>query len=330
MNANILITGGAGYIGAHVNKCLSERGHKTLVLDNLIRGHRSSVKWGEFVEGNIGDPDLLDRIFYNNSIVSVIHLAAYAYVGESVLEPFKYWKNNVVETIKLMEKCAENKVKRFILSSTCSTYGDPQNIPIQETHEQRPINPYGGSKLAVELLLKNISNLYGIKYFILRYFNAAGADTDGDIGECHLPETHLIPIILNSMLDGTSIQVNGNDYDSKDGTCVRDYVHVSDLAKGHYSALRFLEEGGDSQECNLGLGRGYSVKEVIESAKNVTGNDVTVKNYPRRVGDPPILIADTSLAKTLLNWDPVYDNIDSIIETAWNWQKNIHNTTKKI
>jgi len=229
-----------------------------------------------------------------------------------------------------MEKCVEYKVKRVILSSTCSTYGDPLNIPIIECQPQKPINPYGASKLAVEYMLKNISNLYGIKHFILRFFNAAGADPDGDIGECHLPETHLIPIILNSMLDGSIIQVNGSDYDTKDGTCVRDYVHVTDLAKGHYSALRFLEEGGDSQECNLGLGRGYSVKEVIQSAKNVTGNDVTVKNCPRRVGDPPILIADTSLAKTLLNWDPVYDNIDSIIETAWNWQKNIHNTTKKI
>ena len=321
MDYNILITGGAGYIGAHVNKCLSEKGYKTIVLDNLTRGHRSFVKWGEFVEGNIGDADVLDRIFYNNSITSVIHLAAYSNVGESVLKPFMYWKNNVSETISLIEKCVEYKIKRFIHSSTCSTYGKPQKIPIQENHVQKPINPYGASKLAVELLLKNLSNVYDLKYFILRYFNAAGADPDGNIGESHFPETHLIPIILQSVIEDDKVQVYGSDYDTKDGTCIRDYVHVTDLANGHYQALRYLENGGNSQECNLGLGKGYSVKEVIKCARIITGHDITEINCPRRDGDPPILIADTTLATNLLNWNPIYCKIDDIIDTAWNWLK---------
>lgn len=325
MSANILITGGAGYIGAHVNKCFSQKGYKTLVLDNLERGLKEQVKWGQFIEGNIGNSILLERIFKENSIDTVIHLAAYAYVGESVVQPMLYWKNNVYESMPLLEKCAEYKVKNIIFSSTCSTYGNPLSVPINEKHPQRPVNPYGASKLAVEYMLKNISDLYGIKYFILRYFNAAGADSDGDIGECHSPETHLIPIILQSAIDGSRVKVNGTDYDTKDGTCIRDFVHVTDLSDGHFQALRYLEEGGDSQECNLGIGRGYSVREVIKCVKKITCTDIKEINCPRRIGDPPVLIADTSLATDLINWSPNYDNIDNIIETAWNWHNNSNN-----
>jgi UDP-glucose 4-epimerase len=321
----ILIVGGAGYIGSHANKELNKRGYRTLVLDNLVYGHEEAVQWGEFVQGDLSDTDKLRDIFSTYPIKAVMHFAAYAYVGESVTDPKKYYVNNVANTLNLLNVMLEFGVKFFIFSSTCATYGNPVEIPITETHPQNPINPYGQSKLMVEQILRDYSRAYGLRYVSLRYFNAAGADADAQIGEDHDPETHLIPLVLDAALGRREdIKVFGSDYDTKDGTAVRDYIHVTDLAEAHILALKHLESGADSDVFNLGNGQGYSVKEVIDTVKAVTGRSFTVTPAERREGDPAVLIGSAEKAKAVLGWEPEFPELEAIVETAWKWHLKRH------
>ena len=316
----ILIVGGAGYIGSHANKELTKRGYKTLILDNLIYGHKSSVKWGTFVQGDLGDKETLRQIFKAYKIEAVMHFAAFAYVGESVTDPAKYYQNNVINTINLLDVMLEFNVKKFIFSSTCATYGNPIEIPITETHPQVPINPYGQSKLMVEKILSDYSHAYKLEYVALRYFNAAGADAEGEIGEDHDPETHLIPLVLDVALGKREeINVFGSDYETKDGTAVRDYIHVTDLADAHILALEYLKKGEPSTVFNLGNGLGYSVQEVIDVAQKVTGKEIKTIYAPRREGDPAILIGGAEKAIKTLGWKPQFAQLEQIIETAWKW-----------
>lgn len=320
----ILVVGGAGYIGSHVNKMLAGNGYDTVVLDNLIYGHREFVKWGTFALGDLTDLEHLRLLFKRYPITAVMHFAAFAYVGESVADPQKYYLNNLRNTLNLLQVMREANVDTIIFSSTCATYGNPVTIPIDESHRQIPINPYGQSKLMVERILADYSRAYGLKYVSLRYFNAAGADPDGEIGEAHTPETHLIPLVLDVALHrSSSIKVFGNDYDTHDGTCIRDYIHVTDLASAHMLALEYLLRGGSSSVFNLGNGNGFSVKEVIEQACRVTGEDIAVEMAGRREGDPPMLVGSAEKAKKVLNWQPRYPDLAEIIATAWKWHKTI-------
>ncbi|MBE9582041.1 MAG: UDP-glucose 4-epimerase GalE [Proteobacteria bacterium] len=322
MIKNILVVGGAGYIGSHMCKYLNRRGYHPIVLDNLVCGHRQAVKWGTFFEGSMGDSDLLRKIFSDFEIAAVMHFAAFCYVGESVTEPAKYYRNNVADTISLLEVMVKEKVSNFIFSSSCATYGEPLGIPIEETHPLRPISPYGRTKLMVEQILKDFAVGYGLKSVSLRYFNAAGADPDGELGEDHDPETHLIPLVLQTALgQRPSIQIFGDDYPTKDGTCIRDYIHIEDLAQAHLLALERILNGLPGGEYNLGNGEGYSVREVIEIAKNVTGKPVPVKVGKRRPGDPAILVGSSEKASRELGWRPQFPDLEAIIETAWNWHK---------
>lgn len=321
-NGYILIVGGAGYIGSHVNKLLSERGYKTLVFDNLSYGHREFVKWGEFVLGDLADREQLKLVFDKYHIEAVMHFAAFAYVGESVIEPAKYYRNNVLNTHNLLDVMREFGVKYFIFSSTCATYGTPQEIPITEICPQKPINPYGKSKLMVEEILKDFDTAYGIKNVSLRYFNAAGADPDSEIGERHDPEAHLIPLVLDAVIGKREdVKIFGTDYDTPDGTCIRDYIHVVDLADAHILALEYLFSGSKSEVFNLGNGKGFSVKEIIETAQKITGKYIKTVESDRRAGDPPVLIGNAEKARNVLRWKIKYDTIHAIIETAWNWHK---------
>lgn len=318
----ILIVGGAGYIGSHTNKELARRGYETVVLDNLVYGHAAAVKWGKFVLADICDTEALRRTFKEFKIDAVVHFAAYAYVGESMVEPQKYYLNNVSNTINLLSVMSEFGCDKIIFSSTCATYGDPYEIPITETHRQEPINPYGRSKLMVEHILSDYSKAYGLKYVALRYFNAAGADIDAEIGELHTPETHLIPLVLDAAIGKRdSISIFGTDYDTRDGTCVRDYIHVTDLAQAHILALEYLLAGGESDVFNLGNGHGYSVKEIIETARRVTGKSINAVECERRDGDPAFLVGSAQKAKEKLKWKPGFCGIDMIIETAWKWHQ---------
>jgi UDP-glucose 4-epimerase len=320
-NKTILITGGAGYIGSHANKMLYEKGYDTVIFDNLVYGYKNFVQWGEFVLGDLADYDLLDMVFQHYSIDAVMHFAAYAYVGESVTNPEKYYYNNVVNTLNLLKAMRSHDVNQFIFSSSCATYGIPQKIPIPENHSQHPINPYGQCKLIVENILRDYSNAYGLKYVSLRYFNAAGADPDGKIGEAHEPETHLIPLILDAASDKNKhISIFGTDYDTPDGTCIRDYIHVNDLAQAHILALNYLESSADSDVFNLGNGNGISVREMIETARHVTGKTIQTIESPRRPGDPDSLVGSASKAKNILGWHPQYTDLKDIIETAWRWK----------
>lgn len=323
-NTTILLVGGAGYIGSHVNKLLNKKGYTTIVFDNLVYGHREFVKWGEFVLGDLGDKEQVRLCFKRYKIDAVMHFSAYAYVGESVINPSVYYNNNVVNTLNLLDVMLEFRVKYLIFSSSCAVYGIPVNIPIKEEHPQNPISPYGKSKLMIEQILEDYDKAYGIRYISLRYFNAAGADPECDIGEWHDPETHLIPIILDVALGNKdSLIVYGNDYDTYDGTCIRDYIHVCDIAKAHVLALEYLFTTDRSDIFNLGSGRGFSVKEIINAVQRVTGKTVHFKIANRRPGDPPILIADASKARKVLGWEPEFNNLYEIIETAWNWQKKL-------
>jgi UDP-glucose 4-epimerase len=320
----ILIVGGAGYIGSHVNKMLTEKGYKTIVLDNLSYGHEEFTKWGKFYTYDLKNPDDIRKVFVENDITTVMHFSSYIDVGESVTNPQKYYQNNVVNTLNLLNVMIEFDVKKFIFSSTCATYGIPQKIPLTEDHPQDPINPYGWTKLMVERILKDYDNAYGLKSIILRYFNASGADESADIGEWHHPETHLIPLILDAALGKRDdIKIYGTDYDTPDKTCIRDYIHVNDLADAHIKALNYLEKENVSNSFNLGNGKGFSVKEVIDSVKKVTGKDFKVTESERRAGDPPILIGSSKKAQEILNWYPKYD-IDDIVETAWAWHKKLN------
>lgn len=326
----ILIAGGAGYIGSHANKILNRKGYKTVVFDNLSRGHREFAKWGHFVLGDLADKDQLRRCFKTFPIQAVMHYCALCYVGESVDHPAEYYRNNVVNTLNLLDIMVEFGVKFFIFSSTCATYGHPQQTPIIEDHPQQPINPYGKSKLMVEQILKDYDNVYGIHYVCLRYFNAAGADPECEIGEWHEPEPHLIPLVLQVAAgQRTHVQIYGTDYDTPDGTCIRDYIHINDLAAAHLSALEYLQQGAPSETFNLGNGCGFSVKEVIGTAEHVTGKTIQIVKTERRPGDPPILVGSSDKARKVLNWHPEYPSLDEIIKTAWLWQSKGLNILKQ-
>ena len=321
---NILVTGGAGYIGAHCCKELHRRGYRPITVDNLVYGHAQNVKWGPFYQGDICDERLLDKIFSENDITAVMHFAAYAYVGESVKSPRKYYTNNLRNTITLLEKTMQHAAAGFIFSSTCATYGQPQRIPIDETHPQQPINPYGRSKHMIEQILFDYSQAHDLRFMSLRYFNAAGADPDGEIGESHTPETHLIPLILDVAAGRRSkLQVYGEDYETEDGSCVRDYIHVTDLAAAHVGALEKLIGGAPSDCVNLGTGDGYSVLQVIEKAAAVTGKKIPYEITARRPGDPAVLIASNAKAQKVLGWKPSHSDLKTILQTAWNWHRRL-------
>ncbi len=322
MKSNILIVGGAGYIGSHMCKYLAKNGFTPVVFDNLIYGHRDAVQWGPLIEGTVADTPLLEKVLKEHRIEGVMHFAAFAYVGESVTDPAKYYRNNVTAPIALLDAMRRCGVERFIFSSSCATYGDPVHLPMTEEHPRQPINPYGRTKLMVEQILEDYGNAYGIRSVSLRYFNAAGADPEGELGEDHRPETHLIPLVLQTALgQRESISIFGDDYDTDDGTCVRDYIHVEDLAQAHLLALERLFKGEDGGVYNLGNGDGYSVKEVIETARRVTGKPVPVQIAPRRAGDPPILVGSSRKAREELGWQPRFAGLDTMIRTAWDWHR---------
>lgn len=316
----ILVCGGAGYIGSHINKQLYKEGYETIVFDNLIYGHREAVKWGTFVKGDLKNIEDIEAIFQKYEIEAVFHFAAFAYVGESVQEPEKYYYNNVVNTLNFLQVMKKYGCKKIIFSSTCATYGEPERIPITEDMIQKPINPYGATKLMVERILQDYQKAYGLEYVVLRYFNAAGADPEGEIGESHNPETHIIPLVLDAASGKREdIKVFGTDYDTPDGSCVRDYIHVYDLATAHVLALHHLEAGKESLFLNLGNEAGTSVLEVISAVKKVTGKEFKVTLDERRAGDPAKLVGSSRKAQEVLGWKPIYGAIDVIVEHAWKW-----------
>lgn len=327
----ILVTGGAGYIGSHTVAELIEKGEKVIILDNLENGHRQAAQaiGATLVVGDLRDSEFLKGFFKSNDIEAVIHFAAYIEAGESVTNPLKHYNNNVIGTLNLLTAMNEAGVKKIVFSSTAATYGEPENIPIKESDRTLPINPYGETKLAVEKALRWADNAYGIKHIALRYFNAAGAHISGKIGEAHSPETHLIPIVLQ-VASGKrdEIKLFGNDYDTKDGSCVRDYIHVTDLAQAHILALYNLRQKSTSNVFNLGNGKGFSNKEVVEIARQVTGRTIKAADAPRRPGDPAVLVASSEKAMTELGWKPKYNELSKIVETAWNWHVNHPNGFK--
>jgi UDP-glucose 4-epimerase len=317
----ILVTGGAGYVGSHCLRRLLDEGHEAVVYDNLWQGHSQAVPEGLLVEGDLNDEAKLTALLKDRRIDAVMHFAALALVGESVQKPDLYYRNNVVGSFHLLEAMRNSGVRKIVISSTTATYGTPEKMPIAETTPQQPINPYGFSKLVVERMLDDYTAAYGFSFAALRYFNAAGAAPDGSIGEDHTPESHLIPIVLQVALgQRESISIFGDDYPTSYGTCIRDYVHVEDLASAHLAALQRLQPG-KSIKVNLGTGRGYSVREVIDACRTFTGHPIPAVMAPRRPGDPPELVADASLARELLGWTPKYTTIESIVETAWNWHR---------
>ncbi len=314
--------GGAGYIGSHANKALAAAGYRTVVFDNLSTGHRRLARWGEFFKGSLSRPTDLSRCFKKYRIDAVLHFAASAYVGESVTDPAKYYANNVVNTLNLLNVMRAAGVKRLVFSSSCAVYGEPASLPMRENLPKNPVNPYGRTKLMMEQAMADYSAAYGLKYIALRYFNAAGADPDGEAGELHAPETHLIPLVLDAASGRRPcISVFGADYPTPDGTCLRDYIHVTDLAQAHLLALRRLEAGGESRAFNLGNGRGFSVRQVIKAAEKVTGLKVPVKLAPRRAGDPPALVASSALIRRELGWKPLYPGLETMLAHAWRWYR---------
>ena len=319
---NILVIGGAGYIGSHMVRMLAKQGYNPVVFDNLSKGHREAVANYPFELGDLGDKARLTEVFKKYGIEAVMHFAAFAEVGESVKEPSKYYHNNVAKVLDLLDALVENDIKYFVFSSTAATFGEPVRPKIDESHPQNPINPYGNTKLMVEKILADFDTAYGLKATALRYFNASGADDSGEIGESHNPETHLIPIVLQAAAGKRpSIKMFGTDYPTQDGTCVRDYVHVNDLARAHILALEKMFKDNVSERFNLGSGNGFSVAEIVKEAKRITGIDFTVEKAPRRDGDPAVLVADSAKAERILGWKPQY-NLTRIIETAWNWEQH--------
>lgn len=320
---NVLVTGGAGYIGSHVVRMLLTQGHSVVVIDNLSRGHIEAVAEGvRFEQADLLDYEGLLAAISRHKIDAVIHFAAFAYVGESVETPGLYYVNNVTGSINLIRALNENNIKKIVFSSTCSLYGNPEHIPISEKEKLNPINPYAKTKYFIEQVLSDFDTSFGIKYAALRYFNAAGSDFDGLIGESHEPEPHLIPIVLQAALGKREkVMIFGDDYPTEDGTCIRDYIHVYDLADAHIKALEYLNKGMESTIINLGTGTGYSVKEIIESARRITGREIKASISERRAGDPAILIADNKKAREVLGWIPKY-GLDDIIKSAWLWHRN--------
>ena len=320
----ILVLGGAGYIGSHTALELVKAGNEVVIADNLVTGYHKAIPEGaKFYEGDLRDFDFLNKLFQQEKIDAVIHFAAYSLVGESVTNPLKYYDNNLYGTKVLLEAMVKNNVGKIVFSSTAATYGEPENIPILESDRTCPTNPYGETKLAMEKMFKWTAEAHGLRYVSLRYFNACGADESGTIGEAHNPESHLIPLILQ-VPNGKreTISIYGTDYDTPDGTCIRDYIHVTDLAQAHILAVQYLNNGGESDIFNLGNGVGYSVREVIETARKVTGHPIPATESSRRAGDPARLVASSEKAKKILGWKPVHDSLEEIISSAWNWHKN--------
>ena len=319
---NILVVGGAGYIGSYMCKYLAASGFQPIVLDDLSYGHPQAVCWGPFHHGCMSDTQLLGNIFEKNSISAVMHFAGFINVGESVCHPDKYYQNNVAKTITLLNTMIKYQVMNFIFSSSCAVYGDPLEIPLSEKHPLNPVNPYGHTKLMSEQILSDFSRAFGLNYISLRYFNASGADPDGQGGEDHQPETHLIPLILQTALgQRESIHIYGNDYPTRDGTCIRDYIHIDDLAQAHLLAIKRLLHSRGSEVFNLGNGAGYSVKEVIAVARKITGHPIPTQITARRKGDPAVLIGASAKAEKKLGWKPLCTDLDTIIASAWNWHK---------
>jgi UDP-glucose 4-epimerase len=324
----VLVTGGAGYIGSHAVLALQQSGYEVVILDNLVYGHQDLVDRvlkTELVVGDTNDRSLLDQLFQQHDFAAVMHFSAYAYVGESVQAPDKYYRNNVVGTLTLLEAMRDAGIKQFVFSSTCATYGNPKKIPLTEDHPQNPINPYGATKLMVERILKDFDVAYGLRSVCFRYFNAAGADPEGRLGEDHNPETHLIPLVLMAAMGKReSVSIFGLDYPTPDGTCIRDYIHVTDLATAHVLGLEYLLKGGNSDVFNLGNGNGFSVKQVIDTAKQVTGKDIPVVESDRRPGDPPVLVGSSAKAINTLGWQPQYADLEQILAHAWQWHQFRH------
>lgn len=318
---NILVIGGAGYIGSHMVKLLLESGNSITVLDNFSTGHRDAILGGDVIEGDLGNRPILDRIFSSHRFDGVIHFASFIQVGESVEKPDRYYRNNVANTLNLLEAMHEHGAGNLIFSSSAAVFGEPEYVPIDERHPKNPVNPYGTSKLMVERMLADFDHAYGLRSISLRYFNAAGADPDGLLGERHEPETHLIPLVLqNASGRRQTVQVFGRDYDTPDGTCIRDYVHVVDLCQAHLLALAYLGSGGRTDAFNLGNGNGFSVQEMIDAARRVTGRPIRVEDAPRRPGDTARLVADASKARQALGWTPRYTSLERIVEDAWRWE----------
>jgi UDP-glucose 4-epimerase len=322
MNKVILVTGGAGYIGSHAVKELRNQGYQPMVYDNLSTGHQWAVKKDELIEGDLADGEYVRSVLEKEKPVAVMHFAASSLVGESIERPELYFRNNVINTFNLLEAMLTSGVKHLIFSSSAAVYGNPHHVPIPEDHPLEPVNPYGEGKVFVEKALRWYGEIYGLKYISLRYFNAAGADPERELGEAHDPETHLIPRILEVAVGKRpSIEIYGTDYDTPDGTCIRDYIHVTDLAQAHILALEALLDGHSNRVYNLGNQRGFSVKEVVEAAREVTGHPIPTKESPRRPGDPPVLVAGSERIKKELGWEPRYDDLKTIIETAWGWMQ---------
>ena len=318
--SEILVVGGAGYIGSHMCKYLHGKGLQPVVLDNLSLGHKESVKWGPLYKGELDDPRVLAEIFKNHDIKAMMHFAAFCYVGESVTEPLKYYQNNIAATLGLLSSMLEHGVDKMIFSSSCATYGEPDRLPITEGQSQQPINPYGRTKLMMEQILDDLDAANGLKSVCLRYFNAAGADPEGELGEDHDPETHLIPLVLFAALGVLKeLTVFGKDYPTDDGTCVRDYIHINDLAQAHYLALLHLLDGGESKKYNLGNGSGYSILDVIQTASRVSGREIKYSFAEKRAGDPAILVGSAEKAIKELGWKPEFDSLETILQTAWDW-----------
>ena len=324
MSKSVLVTGGAGYIGSHACKILARAGCRPVVFDNMSRGHREAVRWGPLVEGDLADHSRLTAALVEHRVSAVMHFAAYAYVGESVADPAMYYRNNLGGTLSLLDAMREAGVDEIVFSSTCATYGTPDSVPIRETTPQLPVNPYGETKLAIERALRWYGEAYGLRSVSLRYFNAAGADPDGEIGERHEPETHLIPLVLQAALgQRAQIAIYGTDYPTPDGTAIRDYIHVQDLAEAHLRALEHLADGGKSAALNLGTGHGHSVREVVRVAEAVSGRPIASRDTERRPGDPAALVADPSLAAELLGWRARVSDLETILRTALAWHMSL-------
>ena len=324
VSKNVIVTGGAGYIGSHACKALSEAGYIPVTIDNLSTGWADAVKFGPIEISDLLDQSKIDLIFKKYQPVAVMHFAAFSQVGESVVDPLKYWRNNVLGSLNLFQSCVVSGCENVVFSSTCATYGDHDNVVLKETSEQRPVNAYGASKRSVEEMLQQLSRSSGLRYVIFRYFNVAGADPDGQIGEFHQPETHLIPLILETIKgESNVITINGTNYDTPDGTCIRDYVHVSDLVDAHVLGLKWLEEGGPNEIFNLGTGSGFSVREVITYAGLMAKRQINVVEGERRPGDCAKLISGSQLARTKLGWDPKRSTLECMLSDAWRWHQTM-------
>ncbi|WP_298929770.1 UDP-glucose 4-epimerase GalE [uncultured Ramlibacter sp.] len=325
---SVIVAGGAGYIGSHMVRMLGDSGYRPIVVDNLTTGHADAVGGATLEVGDIGDRDFMARVLREHRPQCVMHFAASSLVGESIVKPALYWHNNLVKTLSLLDTMLEHEVRQFIFSSTAAVFGDPLRVPMDESHPRKPINPYGNSKAAVENALHDYGRAYGLRSMVLRYFNAAGAHPDGSIGERHDPETHLIPLVLQ-VASGRRPHIArfGSKHATPDGSCLRDYVHVNDLCSAHLLALRKLEAGAASAAYNLGNGAGHSVNEVIDAVRRVTGHPVPVRDDPAREGDPPALVADATLARAELGWQPRYADLDTIVAHAWQWEQRLHSTT---